>query len=96
MKTPEEEKAFYERLKEQLDDTTKFPSLYLYKFIVPSTGDKVEQVISFFDNTGAVVNTKTSSKGNYTSVSIEVTMKNSQAVIDKYKAVSVVEGVISL
>ncbi|WP_417359915.1 DUF493 family protein [Galbibacter sp.] len=96
MKNPEEEKAFYERLQEQLDDTTKFPSIYLYKFIVPSTGGKVEQVISFFDNSGAVVNTKTSSKGNFTSVSIEVTMESSQAVVDKYKAVSVVEGVISL
>ncbi len=96
MKNPEEEKAFYQRLKEQLDDTTEFPSLYLYKFIVPSGQDKVKQVISFFDNSGAVVNTKTSSKGNYTSVSIAVTMENSQAVIDKYKAVSAVEGVISL
>jgi len=96
MKNPEEEKAFYERLKEQLDDTTEFPSLYLYKFIVPTSGDKVDQVISFFDNTGAVVNTKTSSKGNFTSVSIELTMESSQAVIDTYKAVSVVEGVISL
>jgi putative lipoic acid-binding regulatory protein len=96
MKNPAEEKAFYERLKEQLDDTTKFPSLYLYKFIVPSSEEKVKEVVSFFDNSGAVINTKTSSKGNYISVSISVTMESSQAVIDKYKAVSVVEGVISL
>lgn len=96
MKNPEEVKAFYERLRDELDNTTEFPALYLYKFIVPSDDEKVKEIESFFENTGAVIRTKTSSNGKYTSVSIEVTMGSSQEVIDKYKAVSVVEGVISL
>jgi hypothetical protein len=37
-----------------------------------------------------------SSKGKYTSVSIVVHMKNPDAVIEKYKEVSKVKGVISL
>ena len=46
---------------------------------------------------GAVINTKASKNGNYTSVSINVRMKNPDAVILKYKEVAEkVEGVISL
>ena len=35
---------FYQKLKLQLDDTTKFPSDYLYKFIVPASDNRVNQV----------------------------------------------------
>ena len=50
-----------------------------------------------FDNMGAVINTKQSSKGTYTSVSVNVTMNNPDHVIEKYKEVGEkVEGVISL
>ena len=87
---------FYIRLKAQLADTALWPSKYLYKFIVPSNGDQIKAIEDIFDNTGAVINTKESSKGTYTSVSILVNMKNPDAVIAKYKKVSEVEGVISL
>ncbi|WP_124981375.1 DUF493 family protein [Nonlabens xiamenensis] len=87
---------FYQRLKAQLSDTTLWPSKYLYKFIVPSEGKKIKAIEDIFDNTGAVIKTKESSKGTYTSVSILVNMKNPDAVIAKYKEVSKIEGVISL
>lgn len=89
--------AFYTKLKSQLQDTSIWPSEYLYKFIVPTQGKKIEQVESIFDNMGAVIKTKQSKKGTYTSVSVNVTMKNPDAVINKYKEVGEkVEGVISL
>ncbi|AGC77975.1 hypothetical protein LX97_03068 [Nonlabens dokdonensis] len=87
---------FYTKLKSQLLDTSLWPSKYLYKFIVPSNGTQIKEIEQIFDNTGAVINTKQSSKGTYTSVSIIVNMKNPDAVIAKYKEVSKVEGVISL
>jgi putative lipoic acid-binding regulatory protein len=87
---------FYIKLKAQLQDTSLWPAKYLYKFIVPSDQDKIEQIEKVFDNTGAVITTKGSSKGKYTSVSILVNMKNPDAVINKYKEVAQVEGVISL
>jgi len=91
---PEE---FYANLKKQLQDTALWPAEYLYKFIVPTKGDKVEQVEDIFDNMGAVINTKQSKKGTYTSVSINVRMKNPDQVIEKYKEVAgKVDGVISL
>jgi putative lipoic acid-binding regulatory protein len=88
---------FYTKLKKQLQDTSLWPSPYLYKFIIKSDTNKVNQINAIFDNLGAVIETKPSAKGNYTSVSINVTMKNPDAVIDKYKEVAEkIEGVISL
>ena len=91
---PEE---FYKKLKEQLIESTSWPSEYLYKFIVKSDASKVTQIETLFDNTGAVIKTKASKNGKYTSVSINVVMKDPDAVILKYIEVSdKIEGVISI
>lgn len=87
---------FYARLKEQLADTSKWPSDYLYKFIVPTDDTKIAEINKIFDNTGAVIVSKKSKKGTYTSVSVTVNLDNPDAVIEKYKAVGQIEGVISL
>ncbi len=94
MKDPEE---FYKKLKIQLADTSLWPTSYLYKFIVPTNIEKIEQIEAIFDNMGSVIHTKQSKNGKYTSVSINVRMKNPDQVIIKYKEVAEkVEGVISL
>ncbi len=87
---------FYKKLKVQLADSTAWPSDYLYKFIVPTKGDGIEKIQNIFDNTGAVIESKKSKKGKYTSISITVNLKDPDAVIQKYKEVGEVEGVISL
>lgn len=87
---------FYSRLKEQLLETTKWPSNYLYKFIVPTDEERIEQINNIFNNTGAVIESKKSKKGTYTSISITVHLDSPDQVIAKYKEVSTVEGVISL
>jgi len=96
MSTDNKSEEFYKKLKGRLEETTSWPSEYLYKFIVPSDRQKIEQIETIFDNMGAVISTKASSKGTYTSVSINVRMQNPDAVIAKYKEVAAVEGVISL
>ncbi|TDS20858.1 hypothetical protein DFQ03_0112 [Maribacter caenipelagi] len=87
---------FYKKLKEQLTETSKWPSDYLYKFIVETNTDKVDKINTIFDNMGAVVNLKESKNGKYTSVSITVNLKSPDEVIEKYKKVGEIEGVISL
>jgi putative lipoic acid-binding regulatory protein len=98
MSTSTNSDEFYKKLKTQLEETAVFPSLYLYKFIVPTKEDdsKVDMVVTKFDNLGAAIVTKKSKNGKYTSVSIEVKMKSADAVIKKYKEVTVIEGIISL
>ncbi|KJD32927.1 hypothetical protein PK35_08090 [Tamlana nanhaiensis] len=94
--TPNSEE-FYKKLKAQLHDTALWPSEYLYKFIVKTDANKIVQVENIFNNMGAVINTVESKNGKYTSVSINLVMKNPDAVIEKYKEVAEkVEGVISL
>ena len=93
-KNPDE---FYNKLRAQLEETSTWPSLYLYKFIVITSKTKIKQIHDIFDNMGAVINTKQSKNGKYTSVSINVRMKNPDAVIAKYIQVGdEIEGVISL
>lgn len=88
---------FYEKLKAQLYDTALWPTEYLYKFIIKSDSKKIAIIEVIFDNMGAVINTTESKNAKYTSISINVLMKNPDAVIEKYKEVAEkVEGVISL
>ena len=87
---------FFERLKGELESSTTWPSEYLFKFIVPTAKDKVENIESLFDGLGAVLQTKRSKNEKYTSVSVSVMMDNAEAVIQKYKEASTIEGIISL
>ena len=90
------ESEFYDKLKNSLDASTKFPADYLYKFIVPTSKNQLEEVKQIFDVKGAVIKTKTSKTNKYISISIRMIMKDSNAVVQKYQEVSGIEGIISL
>ena len=97
MSTEQNPEEFYKKLKVQLFETASWPTEYLYKFIVKTNAESIQKVESLFDNIGAVINTIESKNGKYTSISINVMMKDPDAVISKYKEVAEkVEGVISL
>lgn len=87
---------FYKRLKTQLEGDVAWPAPYMYKFIVPASNEKIAEIEKIFDHMGALIQTRDSSKGTYTSISIKVTMASPDAVIEKYQQVSTIEGVISL
>jgi putative lipoic acid-binding regulatory protein len=89
-------REFYERLKTELDNANEWPAEYLFKFIVPTDKEKIEKVESAFDRMGAVIKTNQSKTGKFTSISIDVTMKDSDSIIEKYQEVSTIEGIISL
>ena len=91
-----DKKEFYSKLAVQLEDTTKFPADYMYKFIVPTDANQVHEVEALFNNTGAIITTKKSTKGTYCSLSIVVKLKNAAEVISYYKKVENIKGIISL
>ncbi|MGB5364468.1 MAG: DUF493 family protein [Aureibaculum sp.] len=93
MKKQEE---FYSKLKISLEETTVFPSKYMFKFIIPANDEKEKEIEDVFNHTGAVINTKLSKTGKYKSLTVLVTMLNADQIIIKYKEVGKVEGVISL
>lgn len=87
---------FYVRLKSELEESTTWPAIYLYKFIVPTTETNINLVENTFNNMGAVIQTHSSKTGKYTSISINVTMQDADKVIEKYQELSIIEGIISL
>lgn len=87
---------FYIKLKDQLEDTTNFPSDYMYKFIVPTNGNQLKEVLDVFENKGAVITTKKSKTGKYISITIVLKLKNADEVISYYKKVEEIKGIISL
>jgi putative lipoic acid-binding regulatory protein len=89
-----DKKAFYVKLKSQLEDTTKFPADYMYKFIVPTDENQLEEVQKLFDNKGAVISTKKSKTGKYVSITIVLNLKNAQEVINYYEKVEKIKLII--
>lgn len=87
---------FYKKLEIQLNDTTSFPTNYMYKFIVPTTDNQVEEVQKIFNKGGAVIKTKKSKTGKYSSVSIVIKLKSAKEVISYYKQAETIQGIISL
>ena len=94
--TPNAEE-FYAKLKDKLNESTTWPSEYLYKFIIKTDVSKIKKLESLFNDVGAVIHTTKSKNGKYTSISINLIMKNPDAVIAKYiEVTNTIEGVISL
>ncbi|HEY5918753.1 MAG TPA: DUF493 family protein [Chryseolinea sp.] len=78
--------------REKLEKYYAWPSLYVFKFIVP-TGQE-DQVKSLFPLHPA--SEKLSKQGNYVSVTVQAMMQSSDAVIEIYKRAAVIEGIVAL
>lgn len=78
--------------REKLDEHYAWPALYIFKFIVP-TGQE-ELVKRLFPMNAA--SEKLSKQGNYTSVTIQVMMHSSDAVIEMYIKAAEIEGIVAL
>ena len=87
---------FYNRLRDQLEESADWPSNYLFKFILPSDEDKKATVLSVFENHSVQITERNSSKNTYVSISIEGVFSSPDQIISKYKAVAQIEGVIQL
>ena len=87
---------FYEKLRQTLVEQTKFPTTYLYKFIIPNQEKNIHTLMKIFDFQGAIITSKKSKTDKFKSFSIQVKVQNADQIIEKYKEVSVIEGIISL
>lgn len=88
--TPLEDRLY--KLKLVLDETVKFPSEYLFKFIVPIS--EVHQILFILQ--GMEIEQRASANGNYISVSGKQTMQSSRDIIVVYERAAAIKGVISL
>ena len=84
--------ADIDSFKEKLEAQYSFPTLYKFKFIVPSS--KQQEVIELFSNHDC--QTRPSKNGKYVSVTISIMAESSDKIIEIYQRASGIEGIISL
>lgn len=84
----------YFKLREQLN-LQEWPSVYLFKFIVPNNSKVLAKTTALFDD---AVNLKMqpSKTGKYISVSAKELMLDVESIIEKYKKSSLIEGLMAL
>lgn len=86
------DKQWMKSFREKLDQHYAWPSLYMFKFIVPA--GKEEEVKKLFPLHSPTE--KQSREGNYTSITVNMMMPSSDAVIQVYEQASTIEGLIAL
>ncbi|MCF8338965.1 MAG: DUF493 family protein [Bacteroidales bacterium] len=86
---------FYAKLRKHLNNIHTWPSVYLFKFIIPDEPTRLTQVQQLFGEEASLDYTK-SRKGNYISVSGKEVMFSADEVINRYKKAQTIEGVIML
>jgi uncharacterized protein len=82
----------YYRFKEKLDNNHIWPSVYMFKFIVPS--EKEEEINRLFPKNE--LKSRFSKNKKYISITAEVMMRSSDDVIQVYVKANKVDGVIAL
>ena len=78
--------------RKKLDQHYSWPALYVFKFIVPKS--KALEVKALFPKHTPFG--KPSKNGNYVSVTVEMMIPSSEAVIKIYQSASKIEGIIAL
>jgi uncharacterized protein len=84
------------KLIETLDATHSWPSVYMFKFIIPSDISKIARLEAIFNTETAEIRSRESANGKYTSVTIKELMLNAEGVLDYYAKASKIEGVMAL
>lgn len=81
-----------DKLQALLDDQSEWPSAYTFKFIGKDHHrDALEQQVGV-----SATKEQPSSSGKYISFTYSLTVKSSQEVIDVYKKVASISGIITL
>lgn len=83
-------------IREKLNEYHSWPTVYLYKFIVPSDNERIAQVEALFDSRTAEIRQTPSRNGTYTSISAREVVTSADQVIETYKRASKIDGIISL
>ena len=85
-----------DRVKAALDQNHDWPSVYMFKFIVPSENEKIAKVEALFNSTTAEIRLRPSKNGKYTSITAKEVMVNADQVLDCYNKASKIAGLIAL
>jgi len=84
--------SFYDQLKARLEEVHTWPSLYLFKFIVPIA--KKDELLGILPT--GMIEQKLSRTGKYIALSLKVMVKNTDEIIAVYQRAEAIEGIVSL
>ena len=84
-----------QKLKERLNGVHDWPSVYLFKFVVEPTKERLDAVLALFPKESEVLR-RYSKGGKYLSISAREVMMSADDVVDRYDKASTIEGVIVL
>jgi hypothetical protein len=82
----------YHDFKEKLDFEHQWPTVYMFKFVVPS--EKVQEFHGIFEEES--LQSKKSKSGKYASFTLKKMMSSSQEVVEIYLKARKIEGIIAL
>lgn len=85
----------FKNLRELLNKENAWPVVYMFKFIIPADNHKIALIESKFSDE-AIITHKESSNGKYFSITIKEVMLNAESIINKYKEMKDIEGLIVL
>lgn len=85
----------FDKLREFLNKEESWPIVYMFKFIIPADNQKIALIESKFSDE-AVISHKESSGGKYFSITVKEVMLSADAIVDKYKEMKNIEGLITL
>jgi len=92
----EQKIAFYDRLKEELEKSDKWPIKYMYKFIVPNKEENEKEIEKVFEGQKADFHKNYSKSGKYVSLTIVTDEKNANDIINKYRSLEHIKGLVAL
>ena len=82
----------FNAFREKLEEGYSWPSLYMFKFIVPR--GKEDQVAKLFPK--HEVKARESNQGNYISITVQLMCNSSDEIISIYEEAHKIEGLIAL
>ena len=88
-------KQDFQALREKLEAQESWPSVYMFKFIVPADNRRIALVEALF-GPEAQVSLRESGKGNFVSITGKELMLSADEVIKRYQKAQDIEGLIAL
>ncbi len=82
-------------LRAQLDLVHNWPSIYMFKFIIPNEPEAIDSLRNIFDES-VEMRERMSKNGNFISFTIREMMLNADSIFDRYTRASSIKGIISL
>ena len=86
----------YENLLLKLKADFNWPQIYMFKFIIALENEAAKSTLLLLFSSKANIQYKASSGGKYTSYTITEKINSAEAVIEIYKKVATIPGVMAL